>query len=90
MVKAGYPDFHADLIAALDPEVSAKLRDDYSLPANMALEQTARLCGARRFSLSPRRIRELIDQAPLSTVESPDNAAVKSDDSPSHSNGENK
>lgn len=64
MIKAGYPDFDKDLINALDPDVTAELRDDYSLPANMALEQTARLCGAKPFSLSPRRIRELIDQAP--------------------------
>lgn len=90
MVKAGYPDFDTDLISFLSvkpDDIERRMREfpftkeakeDYSLPANMALEQAARLCGMRRFRIGPRRIRELMNQAPAVANTQDIREAVKS------------
>lgn len=70
IIKAGFPEFEEDQVALLDkhadithlPEQAqeAAAKEDYSQPANMALEAAARLCGMENFKLGPRRIRELM------------------------------
>lgn len=75
MIKAAFPQLDADLIMLLsnDPEdlealpeavrKATEKGEDYSLPANFALEQSARNCGMKDFDLGPRRIRELMDKS---------------------------
>ena len=75
MVKAGFPQFDEDLIILLsnDPKDLERLSErakkatenseDYSLPANIALEQSARRCGMKDFDLVPRSIRDLMNKS---------------------------
>jgi len=75
MIKAAFPQFDDDLITMLSgntvdlerlPPHALKATENsesYALAANIALEQSARLCGMKPFNLGPRRIRELMDES---------------------------
>jgi hypothetical protein len=73
MIKAACPELDEDLVTLLSndtndlaclPESVSKATEnseDYSKPSNLALEQAARKCGMKPFNLSPRTLRDRMD-----------------------------